>query len=116
MNLNNMYGECCKCPALMADGRLFTIWEPRQQFHQKLTKKLKTSNDHETRQYLSKQPAPVQVFEYENIVNNICNNQGINQFNVDTSNFHQLFQKKLQEEIEKPQTVDGLIQKDLSQL
>jgi hypothetical protein len=52
MNLNNKFGECCSCPALISDGRLFTSYVPRKDFNNQLMKQIKVTNNNDYREFL----------------------------------------------------------------
>jgi hypothetical protein len=53
MNSDNKFGKCCKCPARMSDGRIFTNWMPRKRLNEFLRISSETGpSSHEYRTYL----------------------------------------------------------------
>jgi hypothetical protein len=48
MNSDNRFGVCCKCPARMADGRIFTNYLPRKRLNEflRLGNNLESSHDY----------------------------------------------------------------------
>jgi hypothetical protein len=53
MNSDNKFGKCCKCPARMSDGRIFTNWMPRKRLNEYLRMGSKTTeSSHDYRKYL----------------------------------------------------------------
>jgi len=54
MNSDNRFGECCKCPALMDDSRLFTNYLPSSKLNQYVKKVNNISNENEYRAFLQK--------------------------------------------------------------
>lgn len=52
MNLNNKFGECCSCPALISDGRLFTSYVPRKDLNYLLMKQVKVTNNNDYKDFL----------------------------------------------------------------
>ena len=52
MNLNNKFGECCSCPALISDGRLFTSYVPRKDLNIQLMKQVKVTNNNDYKDFL----------------------------------------------------------------
>jgi len=49
MNSNNKFGVCCKCPALMADGRIYTSFVPRKDLNYNLMREVNVSNANDYR-------------------------------------------------------------------
>jgi hypothetical protein len=54
MNCNNKFGECCNCPALMSDGRLFTNYMLNSKLVSYIKEVNNLSNDTEFRHFLQK--------------------------------------------------------------
>lgn len=52
MELNNKFGACCKCPALMADARLFTSYLPRKDLNNNMMTELNAKNSNQYRDIL----------------------------------------------------------------
>ena len=53
MNSDNKFGKCCKCPARMSDGRIFTNWMPRKRLNEFLRMGSNTvESSHDYRKYL----------------------------------------------------------------
>jgi len=54
MNLNNKFGECCKCPALMEDGRYLSSYIPHKTYNEILMFNLGVKDTHQYRNVLQK--------------------------------------------------------------
>ena len=52
MDSDNRFGKCCKCPARMSDGRIFTNWTPRKRLNEFLRTQNKIESAHEYRKFL----------------------------------------------------------------
>lgn len=52
MNSDNRFGVCCKCPARMADGRIFTNWLPRKRLNEFLRLGNNLDSAHDYRHFL----------------------------------------------------------------
>lgn len=49
---DNKFGKCCKCPARMSDGRLFTNYESHSMFNNFVQRVNKITNSHHYRLFL----------------------------------------------------------------
>ena len=54
MNFNNKFGECCQCPALMSDGRLYTNYMLNSSLVSYIKEVNGLKNDTEFRHFLQK--------------------------------------------------------------
>lgn len=54
MNSDNQFGKCCKCPARMSDGRIFTNYLPRRVLNQFLMTGNNLNDSHEYRHFFEK--------------------------------------------------------------
>ena len=54
MNSDNKFGECCKCPAKMNDGRLFTNYLPNSTLNSYVKKVNNITSENDYRQFLQK--------------------------------------------------------------
>jgi hypothetical protein len=52
MNSDNRFGVCCKCPARMSDGRIFTNWLPRKRLNEFLRLGNNLESAHDYRHFL----------------------------------------------------------------
>lgn len=99
MELNNKFGKCCSCPALMSDGRLFTSYVPHKEHNNKLMKQLGVSNSIEYKTVLQNNGETIRKDINDKLTaGSICKNNGTNKFyqQVDiNSYFNQQFLEKL---------------------
>lgn len=105
---DNKHGECCGCPALMADGRLFTQWEPKRSFNMRLLRSLNASDSESLRYMLQKNPglANIDKLDDDSIR---CKSD---KFFTDSSNFHQMMNQAILSE--KSNGVMNLVLHDLA--
>ena len=54
MNADNNFGECCKCPAKMSDGRLFTNYLLNSKLNTFIKDVNSIKTEHEYRNFLQK--------------------------------------------------------------
>ena len=52
MNSDNKFGQCCKCPAQMSDGRLYTNYMSATRLNEYVKNLNKITNHHEYRNFL----------------------------------------------------------------
>ena len=83
MNLDNKFGICCNCPAVMNDSRLFTNYIPHRTYNQQFMNQLQIVNNNEYRYILQHQ---LQVNDDHN---KKCINS--NNFNIDGSLINTFF-------------------------
>ncbi len=87
LNLNNKFGQCCNCPALMSDkGRLFTNYMSSRLYNDTNSKHLKVFDSHSYREKLqSDQTLRInENVKYEKVR---CKNNGKNMFYIDGSQY-----------------------------
>ena len=78
MELDNKFGICCKCPAIMHDSRLFTNYMPHKMYNLEFMQHLQVTNNNEYRNILQNK---LQV--NDETLNKMCNKN--NKFNIDGS-------------------------------
>ena len=54
MELNNKFGQCCSCPGLMSDGRLFTSYKSNSELNNSIMDGLGVKDSNEYRKLLQK--------------------------------------------------------------
>jgi len=102
MNIDNKFGECCKCPALMQDGRIYTSYAPRRDYNASLMKEFKVSNSNEYRHFLQNNGKSIINSLHHNFEDSFrCVDTATNKFNV-SHDVHKIFNDMLQEELKKP--------------
>lgn len=106
---DNKHGECCGCPAIMADGRLFTQWQPRRLFHERLLKNV--SGESETQRYMLQQKPELVDIDAKSDDKLVCR-PGAN-FYVDSSDYHQKLFNLQKEQLAVPNQVNGFVLRDL---
>lgn len=52
MNLNNKFGNCCNCPGLMEDGRIYTSYVPRKDLNYSLMAEVQAGNNNQYKDIL----------------------------------------------------------------
>lgn len=52
LNQNNKLGSCCKCPAMMSDGQIFTNWASSRIYNDDFMKALKIGDSNSYRELL----------------------------------------------------------------
>ena len=85
--LNNKFGQCCGCPALMSDkGRIFTNYVSSRIYNDDNSKQLKVSDAHSYREKLQtdKKIRSNDVNKYETIR---CKSDSKNKFYIDSSKY-----------------------------
>ena len=78
MNLDNKFGVCCNCPAIMDDSRLFTNYVPHKSYNRQFMNELEVLNNNDYRNILQNK---LQI--YNKNMNMQCTNS--NNFNIDGS-------------------------------
>jgi len=102
MNLDNKFGECCKCPAKIQDGRIYTSYVPRRDYNTNIMKEVKASDSHQYRSILQAQGESIITAIQTNLENTYrCTNNGTNIFNKSVD-IHKFFNDQLQSELNKP--------------
>ncbi len=102
MNLNNKFGECCKCPALN-DGRMFTSYVPRKDYNNYLMHQLNVNDNNEYRVTMQSGKTKLVSKEiYNNFNNNYrCADNGSNVFYKRLDNIDKFFEDRLRAELNK---------------
>ena len=52
MNLDNKFGVCCNCPAIMDESRLFTNYVPHKSYNRQFMNNLNVINNNDYRRIL----------------------------------------------------------------
>lgn len=87
LNLNNKFGQCCGCPALMSDkGRLFTNYMSSRLYNDINSKQLKVPDSHSYREKLQNDSSLRQneILKFETVR---CKSDGKNKFYIDSSKY-----------------------------
>ena len=87
LSLNNKFGQCCGCPALMSDkGRLFTNYVSSRIYNDMNSKQLKTSDAHSYRERLQNESSirSNEIAKYETVR---CKDDSKNKFYIDGSKY-----------------------------
>jgi hypothetical protein len=85
--LNNKFGQCCGCPALMSDkGRLFTNYVSSRIYNDVNSKKLKVPDAHSYREKLQNDPK-IRINEINKYESVRCKSDSKNKFYFDSSNY-----------------------------
>ena len=99
MELNNKFGKCCSCPALMSDGRLFTSYVPHKEHNNSLMKQLGVSNSIEYKTVLQNNGETIRKDINDKLIaSSMCKNNDNNKFyqQIDINKyFNQTFLEKL---------------------
>lgn len=96
LSLNNKFGQCCGCPALMSDkGRLFTNYMSSRIFNDINSKQLKVPDAHSYREKLQNDSSIRQneISKFESVR---CKSDSKNKFYIDSSKY--TFDKPLTDE------------------
>lgn len=109
MNADNKHGMCCSCPALMADGRFLTQWEPRSTFSTRLFQSTNIPDNEALRYALQKNPELVYVDDSLNPANYVCKGS---QFAIDSTNFHNEMAAAFLAGVNRPTQVIGIADKE----
>jgi len=102
MELNNKFGKCCSCPALMSDGRLFTSYVPHKEHNNRLMKQLGANESLEYKSILQNNGETIRKDIIDKLsAGSICKNNENNQFykQVDINDY---FNKKFLEKMNAP--------------
>lgn len=95
MNSNNKFGQCCDCPAIMSDSRLFTNWETSKTFNYKLAHKLNVDTNTKYKKLLVSNPEYVTNDFYKDSIK--CKND--KKFTKDSTLYHQQFTEQILDEM-----------------
>ena len=100
--MNNKFGECCNCPALMADGRLFTQYTNRRHYNTEIMRMMNVNNSHQYRTVITNNG--VKLINNINTQNNNslkCVNSNGNTF-YSTPDINAHFDKNHENELKQP--------------
>jgi hypothetical protein len=92
-NLNNKFGECCGCPALVNGDRIFNNYVSSRLRNDQIKKSLNLSDSHSYRLVLQNTGQNIINNETNRLNNLRCKSDGKNKFYIDSSNFN--FEKPL---------------------
>jgi len=109
VSMDNKHGDCCGCPALMSDGRLFMQWQPKGSFNQRLQSTLNLTGD-KLRANLQQNPA---IADIDGLSDEKLACKPNPKFYIDSSNFHKMMLDSQLAELQVPAQVNGFILKDL---
>ena len=99
MDSNNQFGECCHCPALMQDSRIFTSYVPRRDYNAALMAKTHTKDSNRYREVLQENGGDILKVQHE-MSKKRYECQG-KQF-YSTPDVNKFFDRKLMETLRKP--------------
>lgn len=102
MELNNKFGKCCSCPALMSDGRIFTSYIPHKEHNTRLMKQVGAKNSIEYKTILQNNYETIHKDIIDKLTTeNICKNNGNNLFyqQIDINDY---FNKNFLEKMNAP--------------
>lgn len=97
--LNNKFGNCCNCPGLTDDDRLFNNYTSSRVYNDSLKKSLKLTDTHEYRDMLQKNGLDYMRDNVYNVEKIKCKNNN-NKFYYDLSKY--TFNNKLENEYNGP--------------
>lgn len=69
MNADNKFGVCCKCPARMEDGRIFTNYMSQRKFNNYLFVRNNFDSSHDFRHFLQNNASTIMKQEVANLEN-----------------------------------------------
>jgi hypothetical protein len=88
LNLNNKFGQCCNCPALMSDkGRMFTNYVSSRIYNDYASKMFFISDAHTYREKLQVDGSAIRADEIQKYEKNKCKNNKKNSFYIDSSKY-----------------------------
>lgn len=85
MDLNNKFGKCCRCPALMSDGHLFTNWESSRLYNDAIRRNYGISGSNSYREILQFTGAIITANEQTQYEKARCVDDYKNKFYIDSS-------------------------------
>ena len=86
-NLNNKFGECCGCPALMNDDRLFNNYVSSRIQNDQIRKSLNLPDSHSYRKTLQNNGQDFINNDVKRIENVRCKSNSKNKFYIDYSKY-----------------------------
>ena len=87
-NLNNKFGECCGCPALVNGDRLFNNYVSSRLRNDQIRKSLNLPDSHSYRSVLQTSGKDFISDEVKRIDNIRCKSNDKNKFYIDSSNYN----------------------------
>ena len=88
LSLNNKFGKCCGCPALMSDkGRMFTNYVSSRLYNTNLSKNMKTPDSNAYRLKLQKDQEDIASQELAKLETAKCTSNKQNKFYIDSSKY-----------------------------
>ena len=88
LNLNNKFGECCGCPPLMSDRRMFTNYVSSRTFNDENRKAMKLGDSHAYRSKLQSDGSIIAANEVAKVENQRCRSDGKTKFYIDSSKYN----------------------------
>ena len=101
MELNNKFGSCCNCPAIMEDGRLITTYMPHKTYNYKIMNELGLKNSNEYREFLQDKAENIITNLHSTFIKNSCDRSD-KRFYLDGSNINNLFDEEFKKVLSKP--------------
>lgn len=81
--MNNIFGSCCNCPAMIADrGRLISDYSPSKNINNNIMKLNNLKNNNELRLFLQNNGNSLNTLEKVALENKRCINNKDNKFNI----------------------------------
>jgi hypothetical protein len=87
-NLNNKFGECCGCPALVNDDRLFNNYVSSRLRNDQIRKSLNITDSHTYRSILQTASQNFIGDDIKRIENSRCKSNDKNKFYIDSSKYN----------------------------
>lgn len=109
--MDNKFGTCCGCPAIMNDSRNFTVWQPHHSYYLKLKEASKAENELMLRKTIIEQPDIVVNLNNELTNNLTCNKENLN---IDSSDYHNMFNENIINFVNQQSNVDAYGGKEFS--
>lgn len=103
--LNNKFGDCCNCPALINDDRLFNNYTSSRLYNDILRRSLKLSDSHDYRDNLQKNGIDIMKTKVYNVEKIRCKNDKNNDFYYDFSKY--TFDKPLENQYNGPKCANN---------
>ena len=93
LNLNNKFGECCRCPGLVNKDALFNNYVSSRIFENTIQQKFKLNNTHAYRNLLQTKSNYINELNNNYLNNYKCESNNTNKFYIDSSKYN--FETKL---------------------
>lgn len=105
--LNNKFGDCCNCPSLSNDDRIFNNYTSNRIFNDTSRRSLRLADSHDYRDYLQNNGLKFMKSKVYDIENLKCKNDKKNNFYFDSSDY--TFDKPLQNQYLGPKCINNNI-------